>query len=348
LLNHKLRMNEDKSKPTAAALQPVLILRRLDYLPPWLAITLGVCLSLGAVLVPASSLVAVMSFVALLGIAIALAHGGEPIAEIIRELKPEPPPPKPVEPSPPERPSLVELVDIPAGVFDMGSTEFDWSQPVHEVHVPAFRCMRYLVTRRLYKKIIGNDPGWPEGEADERPVNQVSWYDAIEFCNRLSEKEGLQPCYHEEAGGMWQCDSSADGYRLPTETEWEYACRAGTQTRYSFSDDESELGDYAWFDKNSNGQPHPVGQKKRNPWGLYDMHGNVWEWVQDCYHDSYKDASADGSAWETGNCQRRVLRGGSFGNWAWNLRSAYRGWNSPGSRGGYGGFRCVRGSRRQP
>ncbi len=332
-------MNEDKSKPTAAALQPVLTLRRLDYLPPWLAITLGVCLSLGAVLVPASSLVAIMSFVALLGIAVALAHGGEPIAEIIREPPPPPPPPPP---------SLVELVDIPDGVFRMGSTEFDWSQPVHEVHVPAFRCMRYPVTRRLYQEITGNDPGWPEGEADERPVNQVNWYDVIEFCNRLSKKEGLQPCYHKDASDAWQCDARADGYRLPSEAEWEYACRAGTQTRYSFGDDESQLGDYAWFGKNWEDGAYPVGQKKPNPWGLYDMHGNVWEWAQDCYHDSYKDAPADGSAWETDNCQRRVLRGGSFYVGARYLRSAGRDRGAPGDRGGDGGFRCVRGSRRQP
>src|SRR5512147_2507250 len=146
------------------------LLRRLDYLPPWLAIALGVCLSLGVVLIPASSLVTVISFVVLLGIAVALAHGGEPIAEIIRESKPESPPPEPVEPPPPEQPSLVELVDIPAGVFRMGSTESDREQPIHEVHVPAFRCMRYPVTRRIYKETMGNDPGWPEGEADERPV----------------------------------------------------------------------------------------------------------------------------------------------------------------------------------
>src|SRR5512139_1453769 len=146
------------------------LLRRLDYLPPRLAIALGVCLSLGVVLIPASSLVPAVCFVVLLGVAFGLAYGGEPIAEIIRESKPEPPPPEPVEPPPPERPPLVELVDIPAGVFLMGSTEADREQPVHEVHVPAFRCMRYPVTRRIYKEIIGSDPGWPEGEADERPV----------------------------------------------------------------------------------------------------------------------------------------------------------------------------------
>ena len=189
------------------------LLRRLDYLPPWLAIALGVCLSLGMVLVPTSSLVAAMGFVVLLGVAFALACGGEPIAEIIRESKPESPPPEPVEPLPPERPSLVELVDIPAGVFLMGSTESDREQPIHEVHVLAFRCMCYPVTWRLYKEIMGIDPGWPEGEADERPVNNVSWYNAIEFCNRLSEKESLQPCYHKDR--EWRMAMRLQRQRLP-------------------------------------------------------------------------------------------------------------------------------------
>ncbi len=310
-------------------------LRRLDYLPPWLAIGMGVCLGLGVTLTPFSFPVAGAGFAVLLGVAVALAFSGEPITESVETVTPS-------------QPSLVELVEIPAGVFRMGSTEYSEEQPVHEVHVPAFRCMRYPVTRRLYQDIMGSDPGWPEGKADERPVNNVSWYDAVEFCNRLSEREGLPLCYQQDADGTWHYDFAADGYRLPTEAEWEYACRAGTQTRYSFGDDEQQLGDYAWFNDNSGGQPHPVGKKQPNPWGLYDMHGNVWEWVQDCWHDSYQGAPTDGSAWETDQCQYRVLRGGSFDGRARNLRSAVRVRYWPGNQLRNDGFRCVRGAGRQP
>jgi formylglycine-generating enzyme required for sulfatase activity len=119
-------------------------------------------------------------------------------------------------------------------------------------------------------------------------------------------------------------NESTDKYRLPSEAEWEYACRAGTTTRYSFSDDESELGKYAWYDDNSEGRTHPVGQKEPNSWGLYDMHGNVWEWVQDEWHVSYDGAPDDGSAWESGDDADRVFRGGCWFNFARLCRSAFR------------------------
>jgi formylglycine-generating enzyme required for sulfatase activity len=157
----------------------------------------------------------------------------------------------------------------------------------------------------------------------------------------------LTPAYRRDGKNVsW--DAAADGYRLLTEAEWEYACRAGTRTRYSFGDDEREMGDYAWYDKNSGNAPHPVGTRQPNPWRLYDLHGNVWEWVQDCWHDNYDGAPTDGSAWEADNCQHRVLRGGSFFNRAVYLRSAYRGRVVSEVRNQGFGFRCARGPRRQP
>ena len=143
-----------------------------------------------------------------------------------------------------------------------------------------------------------------------------------EFIKKLNEKEGT------------------DKYRLPSEAEWEYAVRAGTTTRYSFGDSKSKLGDYAWYTENSDGKTHPVGQKNPNSWGLYDMHGNVWEWVQDSWHDSYDGAPADGSAWEKDGADR-VFRGSCWDRYAKNCRSAYRSHGAP--RGGNAlGFRILK------
>ena len=141
----------------------------------------------------------------------------------------------------------------------------------------------------------------------------------------------------------WLSRLSGKTYRLLTEAEWEYAARAGTTTSCSFGDDEAALGEYAWYNANSKKQPHPVGEKKPNPFGLYDMHGNVWEWVQDLWHETYYGAASDGLAWIEGGAEsRRVLRGGS---WYYNptrLRSAARGWLSSDYRYNDLGFRVGR------
>ena len=151
----------------------------------------------------------------------------------------------------------------------------------------------------------------------------MSWEDAVEFCRKLSELP-----VEKEAGNV---------YRLPTEAEWEYACRAGTTTKYSLGDDDSELGTYAWFTENSGSKSHPVGGKLPNAWGLYDMHGNVWEWCQDWY-GAYPDrAVTDPTGTRTGSI--RVHRGGSWSHAAENCRSAYRGRGYPSSRYDYSGFR---------
>jgi formylglycine-generating enzyme required for sulfatase activity len=153
------------------------------------------------------------------------------------------------------------------------------------------------------------DQRWGRGN---RPVIHVSWQDAVAYAQWLSDQTGKR-------------------YRLPSEAEWEYAARAGTETPWSFGNAESELGAFAWYGDNSGGQTHPVGEKEANPWGLHDVHGNVWEWVQDCLHDNYEGAPTDGSAWEgeaRGDCGRRVLRGGSWFYKPEYLRSANRNWNN--------------------
>jgi formylglycine-generating enzyme required for sulfatase activity len=156
-------------------------------------------------------------------------------------------------------------------------------------------------------------------------VIKVSWGDAVAYAQWLSKRTGK-------------------GYRLPTEAEWEYATRAGTSTRWSFGDGKQALGKHAWYDDNADSKTHPVGEKSPNPWGLHDVHGNVWEWVQDCWHESYQGAPTDGSAWLAaggGNCGRCVVRGGSWDNLPVDLRSAYRSWSESGTRNGTLGFRLA-------
>jgi formylglycine-generating enzyme required for sulfatase activity len=227
----------------------------------------------------------------------------------------------------------MEFVLIPGGEFEMGSppdeeARFEEEGPVHHVNIgKAFYMGRYEVTQQQWRAIMSDNPSYFTGD-DDLPVEQVSWDDVQEFIKKLNEKEGT------------------DKYRLPSEAEWEYACRAGTATRYSLGDDESKLGDYAWYADNSDWKTHPVGQKKPNPWGLYDMHGNVWEWVQDCWHSDYNGAPTDGSAWVVA-CKYagadRVFLGGSWLYYARFCRSASRYHLAPGGfRPSNLGFRILR------
>ncbi len=213
---------------------------------------------------------------------------------------------------------------ISAGEFYMGSQERNDEKPVHKVKINnPFYLGTYPVTQRVWKAVVGDNPSYFKG--DDLPVEQVSWDDVQKFLKKLNEKEGT------------------DKYRLPSEAEWEYACRAGTTTGYSFGNDKSELGKYAWYNDNSERKAHPVGQKKPNPWGLYDMHGNVWEWVQDRWHRDYNGAPADGRAWEVEDGAVRVFRGGCWFGGAWLCRSAFRGRRDPRicDRGSDLGFRIL-------
>jgi formylglycine-generating enzyme required for sulfatase activity len=323
-------------------------LRRLDYLPTWAAWTLGLgagALAGAGLAGGAPRLLGVLGFVVLLGTAAALAWSGEPVAVI---EGPESAPRQ--EPAPVYASRFVDLVPIPGGRFPMGSPESEGGRnddegPVHDVWVSSFACMRTPVTRRFYAEIMGSDPGWPEGEADDRPVNDVSWYDAAAFCIHLSEREGLTPCYGID-GEKVTWNRTADGFRLLTEAEWEYACRAGSVTRWSFGDDEEKLGQHAWYRDNSNGEPQSVGRKDPNAWGLHDMHGNVHEWCWD-WHGPYSVATVTDPAGPLEG-ESRVLRGGSFHDSPWNLRSTDRVRLVPTVRIRFIGFRCARAAPHPP
>lgn len=237
----------------------------------------------------------------------------------------------------------MKFMKIPAGEFMMGSTSDedkrdDDEGPVHKVTIKEpFYLGKFEVTQEQWREVMGNDPSSLNCKGDNLPVDSVYWSDAQEFIKKLNEKEGT------------------DKYRLPSEAEWEYACRAGTTTPYccgdylwveSFDDD---LGDnvvihtyYGWYAANSDGRTIPVGQMKPNPWDLYDMHGNVWEWVQDKYHSNYNGAPSGGSAWENGNSSGHVARGGGCRDRTWDCRSANRGGEDFDWRPEYSGFRVLR------
>jgi formylglycine-generating enzyme required for sulfatase activity len=211
-----------------------------------------------------------------------------------------------------------EMVVIPAGSFLMGSPPdpeqdpFSDAKPVkvgeenekpqHRVHIKAFAIGKYEVTQEQWYAVMGNNPSSSKGRT--LPVENVSWDDAQLFVQRLSQKTGKK-------------------YRLPTEAEWEYAARGGSNTTYPWGNSHAELHVYAWFSAIANGT-NLVGLKKPNQFGLYDMIGNVWEWTQDCWNANYEGAPTDGSAWARGKCILRVVRGGSWSLDQSSLRSALR------------------------
>ena len=217
----------------------------------------------------------------------------------------------------------MELVLVPAGEFLMGSSQGDEDeQPVHRVRISkAFYMGKYEVTQSQYEAVMGANPSSYKGaDRASHPVEKVSWKNAVEFCLRLSQKEKKT-------------------YRLPTEAEWEYACRAGTQTKYGFGAREADLADYAWYGNNSESKTHPVGLKKPNAWGLYDMHGNVWEWCSDWYGEYPRGNVTDPAGAQSG--EGRVRRGGGWGNSARGCRSANRYGGRPGDRLNGLGFRLA-------
>lgn len=230
----------------------------------------------------------------------------------------------------------MSFVEIKAGCFMMGrDAKFeegdDDELPRHEVCIKKdFYLGKTEVTQEQWVAIMDKNPS--EFKGRNIPVERVKWKDAQEFIRRLNEKEG------------------GNHYRLPTESEWEYACRAGSTSDYHFGDYDKLLSEYGWFASNSGKRPHPVGQKQPNQWGLYDMHGNVWEWVEDCYHETKYSSGApkDGSAWNSscyhfvGGEIAGIVRGGSWFNNSKNLRSANRRSYPKSSRDHNIGFRVVR------
>jgi formylglycine-generating enzyme required for sulfatase activity len=237
----------------------------------------------------------------------------------------------------------VEMVRIPAGRFVMGSAigETDESPP-HEVWIDALLVDRCEVTQEQYGKLVHGNPSHFKGP--KRPMEQISWADAALYCNHRSRAEGFQPCYNEENA---QCNFDANGYRLPTEAEWEYACRAGGESDYPFGADPQQLRQYAWYSENAAKATHPVGQMKPNAWGLYDMLGNVAEWCNDVYHEDYYGKSPPRNPHGPADGEKYVLRGGAWNGNAKGCRPARRVGEDPGfqdtcfARDAIG-FRCVR------
>jgi formylglycine-generating enzyme required for sulfatase activity len=229
----------------------------------------------------------------------------------------------------------MKLVLIPKGTFTMGPTIEEkvlfGHEEQHEVTISQDYYLGVTeVTQAQYEKMMGKNPSYFQGAKvgnanTDLPVENVSWDDAVEFCKKLSDLPE-----EKKAGRV---------YRLPTEAEWEYACRSGSKSAYSFGESSKSLGDYAWFDENSNGQTNPVGQKKPNAWGLYDMLGNVWEWCSDWYDEYPKGAVSDPTGPIKGSV--RVYRGGSWRNVPAGCRSAGRRRSAPSLRGDDLGFRVA-------
>ncbi|MCY4388945.1 MAG: formylglycine-generating enzyme family protein [Desulfurellaceae bacterium] len=220
-----------------------------------------------------------------------------------------------------------QMVRIEGGTFTMGCqggffSECDADEkPAHQVAVRSFELSKYEVTQEVWVTVMEENPSEFQS-CPHCPVENVSWEDAQAFLQKLNT-----------GGGR---------YRLPSEAEWEYAARGGSHGRgyeYAGSDTLDAVG---WYEENSGEKTHPVGQKQANEVGLYDLSGNVYEWVQDCWNENYRGAPSDGRAWERGDCSRRVLRGGSWHSIPRSLRSAFRNWNTADSRSNYSGFRVAR------
>jgi len=211
-----------------------------------------------------------------------------------------------------------EMVVIPAGSFEMGGTYGD-EQPIHRVTVKGFALGKTEVTQGQWKTLMDRNPSKFSDCGDDCPVETVDWESAQEFARKLSAKTGKT-------------------YRLPSEAEWEYACRAGGRQQYCGSESADSV---AWHEKNSGKKTHPVAGKEPNAWGLYDMSGNVEEWTEDCWNDTYRGAPSDGSAWRNGDCERHGTRGGSWNAWSLGfLKSVRRSFLS--NRNLWLGFRLAR------
>lgn len=223
------------------------------------------------------------------------------------------------------------FVQLPRGSFLMGSNDplaKEREKPLHTVHIDHDVAMcKFPVTVEdymLFAQATGAEV--PEDRHEnlgfDVPVRRVRFHDAKAYCEWKSQREGKT-------------------FRLPTEAEWEYACRAGSTGNYCFGDDETLLGEYAWYTENSEGVTHDVGTKKPNAWGLYDMHGNVWEWCSDWYSDTYDNTPTDGTAYNNPSEKGRVLRGGSWNASAENSRCSSRINLGSGGRNYFVGFRVL-------
>ncbi len=235
--------------------------------------------------------------------------------------------------------ALLPLAGMP---FAMGSLNGGPDEkPIHPVTLTRqFSMSRFEVTQKQYAEVIGSNPSSFPGNYSN-PVDNVSWLDAVQFCNLLSDREGLEQCYTLQSGMTWVCDFDKKGYRLPTEAEWEYACRAGTLTDYYTGATASALDKAGWFVGNTAGATDPVGLKLPNTFGLYDMHGNVWEWCWDLYGGYGADPLTD-PAGPPDTGQNHVARGGAWDTDAYYCRYSFRSSSAPNFRNNNLGFRIAR------
>ena len=234
------------------------------------------------------------------------------------------------------------LVYVEGGSFMMGSDDYDSDedeQPIHEVSVSSFYIGKYQVTQEEWQDVMRNDPS--DFEGDMLPVDTIDWYDAIEYCNKRSIKEGLKPCY-SGFGDNITCDWTANGYRLPTEAEWEYAARGGKKSKGYIYSGSNDLDEVAWYYDNSGDETHPVGEKKANELGIYGMSGNVWEWCWDWYDENYYQQSPKQDPRGPSSGDYRVLRGGSWDYYDDYCRVAYRTYDNPDRRFSDYGLRILR------
>ncbi len=220
------------------------------------------------------------------------------------------------------------FVQMPGDNFQMGSPSSESNrgsdESRHTVHVGSFEMMSTEVTQGMWEEVMGSNPSCFK-KGDNYPVESVSWNDCQEFIDKLND---LDPSHT---------------YRLPTESEWEFACRAGTSSAdfWGSSSSENAISSYCWYTENSSSSTHQVGTKSPNAWGLYDMTGNVWEWCEDFYTSDYSDCPTDGRAY-SGHSSNRVIRGGSWRSYAKGCRSANRGSSIPGYHYDGFGLRLVR------
>ena len=243
--------------------------------------------------------------------------------------------------------SGIDMVYLPGGEFTMGSNQGNPDEtPAHRVNISALLIDRFEVTQEMFANVqLPNPSRWQD---PRKPVERVRWRDARQYCDERSLLEGLKPCYNQKTPD-WDCDYSANGYRLPTEAEWEYAARAGAESPYDFASSD-KLRQHAWFAEGADEKTHAVGQKKPNRWGIHDMYGNVSEWCEDVYSAAYyKDSPAidpQGPP-SPGKDVQRVMRGGNWKANAKMCRATFRQGQRTGNTDAcfytdFCGFRCVR------